>query len=185
MRVRVVAHSLLTLTEYPSSVVGPELNHVPAAGHNVYLQLMVAPAAVATLHGLSAEVTERRPLEHGAVGLGPGELKHPDFEIVLDAEPPIIRPVMESDSRPSRDAPSFPLRLVSGSINEVVLTPITDDRGNVLWRLLADLECNGYRQVETFQLQVTAETRWRTFYPDDRSPKDCKAWEVVQHWHTP
>jgi hypothetical protein len=109
-------------------------------------------------------------------------METPHLEILLDAEPPVVRPALDPAGRAVRPLPGFPLPLDPGAHLRLVLAPITDDRRQVEWRLLADVECDGTLQSPAWDLMVTAETTFRTFHPGGREPEFTPVHQLAPHW---
>lgn len=186
---------------FPSDRHGSGPLRVPVTGHNVYLDLVADGSAELVLHGFRTEVLSRRPLEPDGVSLVPrtgpalvvGDdlagahrrgpehyepMLTPDVEVFLDRDPPLVRTALDAQGAPAWPDFRLPLRLGPGSEARVVLSPHTEDRGLVDWRLIADVSCGGRGSVASWHLQVTAETtfrswapHWRPAWPPDRAPE--------------
>jgi hypothetical protein len=204
---RITTNSHIAIVLLPSTTIGPQPVRIPVTGHNLNLEIAVVNANYAILHGLRAEVTERAPLEYDGVATVPQPgpagsaaddlaearrrglekyrpLQVPHLEILLDTEPPTIRPALNADGTPARECPPFPLLLQKGTHLKLILAPLTDDRRHVFWRLLIDVEWEGNLKATSRDLHITAETTYRIFYPDGREPESVPAHELAPHWHT-
>jgi len=204
---RLTGNSHLQVVRNPSSEVGPQPLHIPVSGCNLYLEIRVLDADTVVLHGVDATVAGRFPLQADGVSVVPqpgpatvyGEdlaeahrrglenyqpIEVPHLEILLDAEPPVIRPARDADGRLARPGQQFPITLAKGEEFRLVLAPLTDDRGEIRWRLAVDLEWESRRQWEHWNLRLTAETTMLKFHPDGREPEFVPAHENAPHWHS-
>lgn len=190
----------------PSSRVGPEPVHIPVTGHNIYVELAVTGTHDAMLHGFRAEVTERAPLDVDGVSITPYKmpdmilsqdlvepnrravenfrpLEKPHDEVLLDVAPPLVRPALDEDSAEVR--PPFPLPLVLHPCDGIrlVFAPVTEDRRHIRWRLSAVVECGGNVGSPSWELQVTAETTYKSFHPGGEEPGFVPVHGLApQHW---
>lgn len=111
----------------------------------------------------------------------PPPLEIPHFEILLDKNPPIVRPALNADGLPARSVPQLPFTLHPNERRSFFLAPVTHSRDLKEWVLYLIWEFEGKSLESPYKIfQVTGETGMITFNPDGtimpHLPKD--------HWDT-
>jgi hypothetical protein len=196
--VRVTTHTHMSLTMSPGMQTGPTAIQIPLTGHNVMFLLTATGSGDVTVREIGAEVTNRTSLIVDGVNiahrtmplvLSPDLLESiqrsveefkpleiPDFEILLDGDPALLRPL-------GSDTLSFPLIVPAGENVTIVFAPVTDDRNWVHWRLFAEIEYGGRTARPSWDLTVTAETCYadsgrlasvHELFPDHWDPSTSK-----------
>ncbi|MGW4940439.1 hypothetical protein ACWEOZ_02465 [Actinoplanes sp. NPDC004185] len=204
--VELSTRSHITLVRSPSSEVGPAPVHIPVTGHNVLLDLTAGPDSDITLDRLRARRTGRESLTADGVSLAlprqpdlvlsadleePGRravaafepLEVPHYEVVLDADPPLVRPARDAYGRPPRWVPDGPPLVPAGGSARVVLAALTGDPVLVRWRLLADVAQDGRTWTFAWDLSVTATSGMVHYEPGGDGPITTPVQELFpQHW---
>ncbi|MGP3947868.1 hypothetical protein [Streptomyces sp. 7N604] len=126
-------------------VVGQK--QVPASGHTVRLTVEAIGPLPVLLDRLRPVVVSRaRPEGHLIPHLGIVEPRR--FEVMLDADPPILRPLSESDGR---KGPDFPFK-VSADDPEVFDLTVHTETADIRWYLELDTVCLGRRRTTRIDL---------------------------------
>ena len=198
--------SHITIVRSPGSDVGPAPVHTPVTGHNLFLDLAADGADEVVLQGLWAQVVDRGPLEVNGVSMAMRRapdivygadleesarrgvanfepLEIPQYEVILDATPALLRPARDPYGRRVRRTPDFPLRLAAGERTRLVLAAVTDDLAHVRWRLLADVSHAGRLWTVTWELALTGRSGLATFTPGADGPVTTPVQDLFpQHW---
>jgi hypothetical protein len=181
--------------------------HVPVTGHNLILDVAAERRGDIALRGLWAQVIGREPLRADGISMalrrkpdldltGPDhqessrlamqnfeELEIPQYEVVLDVMPALVRPAMDQFGRRVRAAPGLPLPIPSGGRVRLVLAVVTADPNLVRWRLLADITHAGQVWPVTWDLTVTARSGITTDGPGWERPQATPIHEMFpNHW---
>ena len=203
-RASVLSHVSVYLD--PSSERGPGRIQVPASGHNLRLDLLVAARSHAVVERISARVLARKPLHPDGVAVQsqpqqrgifladdlevahrramdayvPMELPH--LEVLLDFMPVLVRPALHADGTLVRPLPDLPLQVGGACFAHIVLAPVTADRDHVFWELELTIRCDGSGKTFTWDFSVTAETTFRTFHPGGHQ-EVTPVQLLAPHWH--
>jgi hypothetical protein len=183
-RARISVRSHLARVMSPSSARGPEAVPVPVSGHSLILEVQADPGAHAEITALRAEVTERLPLDAESSQHTKDDvpLETPQFEVLLDAVPPIVRPTLGEDGQPLHPDVTLPVVVPDdGRVLRLVLAPLTDSRELIHWRLSTELRHAGPNTV-SWDLLITGDTGWRTFVPGGEAPRITRPEEASDHW---
>lgn len=183
-RARITVRPHLARLIPPSSARGPEAVQVPVSGHSLVLEVQADPAADAEITALRAEVIERLPLDaESSQRVEDDEpLETPQFEVLLDADPPIVRPTLGEDGQPLHRDITLPVQVpADGRLLRLVLAPVTDATELLRWRLTAELRHAGPDTV-SWDLLITGDTGWRTFVPGGQAPRITRPEEASDHW---
>ncbi|MFK0259622.1 hypothetical protein [Streptomyces sp. NPDC090445] len=103
------------------------ITDVPASGHSVQVIVTGSSPSPVVLTELRAEVVSREE-RHGEVSPHAAEIPVRRFEVLLDADPPSVRPLGASD---------FPYSVAQDE-SEVLDLVVTTDSGDVRWVLWLD-----------------------------------------------
>lgn len=189
----------------PSSEVGPEPLDIPCSGCNVYVDLMANGTVPVVLAALRAEVVSREELRPDGVVLAPlpgpaisfaedladarrrglenyRPMLMPDHEILLDEAPPVVRTAVGDTGHPIDPSSALPLTVPVGETRRVVVSPYTEDRRLLTWRLTAEVAYAGHHAEPAWTLRTTAETTMLVFHPDDPEGRFSPAHEASDHW---
>jgi hypothetical protein len=183
-RARISARAHLLHLLPASSTRGPEPVRVPVSGHSLVVEVQADPGAHAEITALRAEVVERLPLDsdmaqHAVDGV---PLETPQFEVLLDAVPPIVRPTLGEAGQPLHPGITLPVEIPDdGQLLRLVLAPVTGDMGLLRWRLMVDLRCAGDHS-QSWDLLITGDTGWRTFLPGGDAPRMTPPEKAADHW---
>jgi len=183
-RARISVRSHLARVMSPSTARGPEADPVPVSGHSLVLEVQTDPGASAEITALRAEVIERLPLdaESSQHVKDHVPLETPQFEVLLDAVPPIVRPTPGEDGQLLHPDITLPVEVPNdGRLLRLVLAPVTDARELLRWRLTAELRHAGPDTV-SWDLLITGDTGWRTFVPGGHEPRITRPEEAADHW---
>ncbi|MEV6944579.1 hypothetical protein AB0N07_21745 [Streptomyces sp. NPDC051172] len=202
-RVQGLTH--ISVRRMPGTDVGPEPVDTPCSGYNVYVDLNAVGTVDVVLRSLRAEVISREDFKPDGVVLSalPGPavafaedladarrrsqenyrpMRTPDQEVLLDVTPPVVRTALDATGRQVNPGFALPLTVPAGEIRRVVLSPYTEDRRLLTWRLTAEVSYGGSHAEPAWTLQTTAETTYRTFHPDGREPEFTPAHLAADHW---
>jgi hypothetical protein len=183
-RARISVSSHLARVMSPSSARGPEGVRVPVSGHSLVLEVQADPGARAEITALRADVIEHLPLdaESSQFVNDDDPLGTPQFEVLLDAEPPIVRPTPGADGQLLHPDVTLPVEVPDdGRILRLVLAPVTDTMELLRWRLTTELRCAG-DNTQSWDLLITGDTGLRTFVPGGVAPRITRPEEVADHW---
>jgi hypothetical protein len=190
----------------PSSEVGPVPLFIPASGHNLIFELIVNARSVVSLDEISAIVIARKPLCADGVSVqaqpGPSlvlsddlaiayqrslarysPLEIPHLEVLLDHEPPIVRPAIDTDGKNVRERVIFPIQVNGGGRVRLVLAPLTNNRELVDWELRVSVHCDGVQMTRVWDFKVTAETTFRSFVSDEQPPEFTPVQKLAANWY--
>jgi hypothetical protein len=161
---------------------------------------------VVTVIGFRAEIIERVALTSSGVAITPRrmpeqilssdleephqravssfqELEVPQFELLLDSEPAVVRAALGADGRPARPTPTLPTTLHPGEYAKFTMAPVTDDMRLVRWLLHLDWAFYGSPNTHSYRLLITGDTGFRTFVPGGSSPSVTPVRNVADdHW---
>jgi hypothetical protein len=203
---RVTVHSNVYSFKSPSSEIGPEPLYVPATGHSMLLEVTCLRAGELVVRELQAVVAERKQISFDGVSVStpPGSgiilsedlvepveraraafrpVALPEFEILLDATPPLVRPALGPSGEPVRPTPELPIKLAVGDYASFTLAPITGDPRMVLWDINVVWDCDGLHTRSAWRCTVTGSTGFRTFHPGGKAPTETPINHVSpDHW---
>jgi hypothetical protein len=183
-RARISVRPHLARVMPPSSARGPEAVQVPVSGHSLVLEFQADPGAHAEITALRAEVIERLPLDADSSQRVEDDepLETPQFEVLLDADPPIVRTTLGEDGQLLHPDVTLPVEVPdAGRVLRLVLAPVTDAMELLRWRLTTELRHAGHHTL-SWDLLITGDTGWRTFVPGGEAPRITRPEEVADHW---
>lgn len=125
-----------TVQVLDAELVATERSLAPASGHTVRIAVQ-ALGATTLLLGLRVTVVSRAAVT-GQLLPQFGSVDPRPFEVLLDADPPVVRPA----STPEGRGPDFPFK-VSNDDPEVFDLTAHTEAGEVLWVLDLDWSCRG------------------------------------------
>lgn len=171
---------------YPSTTIGPvELDYL-LTGHELGVLVAATGSDEVQVFGFRAELTTRRTFsEEPVVGMVPrGRIQAPHFEVLLDANPPVIRRALTREGEPVRTGQDLPITVQPGSSVAIFLSPLTDDPRFTEWSLTAIVGTQEASYAHTLPVRTTAYSGW-TVYPSEGGQRDApgsELAELVGHW---
>jgi hypothetical protein len=184
---RINAYTHISQVIPPSSETGPEPTKIPVSGFSVIVESACLGKDDVTILGFRANVSQRTKMEPSGVMLHKSpELESPQLEILLDENPPVIRPALKADGQPARALAPFPFTLHAGEQVKYFLAPVTQNPDLTAWSLYVRWQVRG-EQNESLcgSLQTTGNTGFNTFSPGGKGPEPSPANMVDPgHWVT-
>lgn len=182
---RIHAYTHISQVIPPSSETGPEPTKIPVSGFSIIVEFACPGKDDVAILGFHAKVSQRTKLESSGVMLHQSpELEPPQLEILLDENPPVIRPALKADGQPARALAPFPFTLHSGEQVKYFLAPVTHNPDLTAWSLYVRWQVHG-EQNESLcgTLQTTGNTGFKTFSPGGKEPEPSPANMVDPgHW---
>ena len=182
---RINAYTHISQVIPPSSETGPEPKKIPVSGFSVIVEFACLGKDDVTILGFRADVSQRTKMEPSGVMLHQSpELEPPQLEILLDENPPVIRPALKADGQPARALAPFPFTLHAGEQAKYFLAPVTRNPDLAAWSLYVRWQVRGEQNETTCgSLQVTGNTGFKTFSPGGKEPEPTPANMVDPgHW---
>ncbi|HEX5441566.1 MAG TPA: hypothetical protein VFW76_11830 [Ktedonobacterales bacterium] len=182
---RIHAYTHISQVISPSSETGPEPTKIPVTGFSIVAEFACPGKDDVAILGFRADISQRTKLEQSGVMIHTSpELEPPQLEILLDENPPVIRPALKADGQPARALAPFPFTLHSGEQVKYFLAPITQNPDLTAWSLYVRWQVRG-EQNETLcgTFQTTGDTGFQTFSPGGKEPEPTPANMVnAGHW---
>jgi hypothetical protein len=181
LALRINAFARLVHIMNPSSQVGPEPMEIPVTGYSMVAEMVCHGKVDYQIVGFRAEVRQQTSFQSDGIMIKSSpkpytSIRYPDgleeatrfeipqFEILLDKHPPLIRPALQADGLPARPTPQLPFTLPPGEYRRFFLAPVTHTPDLIVWSLYVMWEFEGERRESPYgTFQVTGYTGWRTF----------------------
>jgi hypothetical protein len=180
LALRINAFARLVHIMNPSSQVGPEPMEIPVTGYSMVAEMVCHGKVDYKIVGFRAEVRRQTSFQSDGIMIKsspkpyasvryPGleeatRFEIPQFEILLDKHPPLIRPALQADGLPARPTPQLPFTLHPSEYRRFFLAPVTHTPDLIVWSLYVTWEFEGKRSESPYgTFQVTGYTGWRTF----------------------
>lgn len=165
---------------HPSSAIGPAAVEVPVSGHHLYVQVTSDEPELTVQVTLTAEVLAEHPLGEADVASGtsipPAE---PDFEVLLDRKPPLVRQALDPNGLALHPDVTIPIDVYPGETRTLLLVPLTTAKSLMEWQLnILASTTEGQTSVFTSQF-VTGDSGWVEYGPDGRRSVQAP---FTNHW---
>ncbi|MFI6823722.1 hypothetical protein ACIBJE_22695 [Micromonospora sp. NPDC050187] len=168
---------------HPSSAIGPTPVEVPTPGYHLYLRIVSREPQLSVRIALTAEALRELPLGQAEVTLHAHRIEHvqPDFEILLDGDPPLVRPTLGPDGAALHPDVTLPLVVAPGETRVLLLVPLTRSKSLLEWQLNVSAATTERQQTIPIPQRITGDHGWVTFRPGGSAPEPGPS-PMSNHW---